>query len=248
MLKVDFHTHTNYLQPKEGTNTPKILIDEAVLRGYDALCITEHYIPFSLNPDYRKNPLKTYNDFKGYAKKKGLLLLPGVEFRFKEGEVLLVNFNGDVRKIKTIGDIAKLPKSVLRIAPHPFFKRGICLGRHLVKNISLFDAIEYSYYYLHFFNLNRKAVAVSRQYSKPMVGNSDSHDLDYFGFTFSRVDAEKNAMSIVNAVRNGKVKVDSRPLPPLLFLNLTLITMPKATFYYYLYSFMGMMRKLFGRA
>ena len=70
MLKVEFHAHTNYLQPNEGKMSPKELIDTVKSMGYEAMAITEHYDKRSKLSEYRKDPLKTYHDFKDYAKEK----------------------------------------------------------------------------------------------------------------------------------------------------------------------------------
>lgn len=214
MLKVDLHNHSNYIQKRETTFSPKELIDKAAKKGVDVLSFSEHYrMKDTKFEDYRKDPLQTYRDFKDYATKKGILLLPAVEVLYKEGEVLLINFNDNIKKYPKITDIKELPKDVLVVAPHPYFKRDICLGKHLVEHIELFDAIEYSYFYIKFLNLNHKAVKVAEAYQKPMLGSSDCHNLDYFDYTYSFVDAKKNAKDIVNAIKKGKVIVVSKPLP-----------------------------------
>ncbi|MFH0797854.1 MAG: hypothetical protein V1906_00420, partial [Candidatus Woesearchaeota archaeon] len=109
MLKAEFHSHTNYVQETETNYGPKELIDNSASKGYDVLCISEHYWPKSPFEQYRRDPLKTYRDFKGYAEEKGILLIPAVEFYFDEGEVLLINFHGDLKKIKGLSDLENLP-------------------------------------------------------------------------------------------------------------------------------------------
>lgn len=225
MLKVSLHNHTNYIQASETNYSPKQLIDEAVKLGYDALCISEHYKFTKLGDliaEFRKDPLKTYRDFKDYASGKGLLLIPGVEIHIKEGEVLLVNFEGDVKDYPTIDSLKKLPKNVLVVAPHPFYKRRFCLGKELIKHINLFDAIEYSHFYLKPFNLNNEAVKVAEKYHKVVVGTPDTHRLEQLKFTYSLVNAKKDAGSIVKAIKAGKVKLVTRPLPLYVFLKTTL--------------------------
>ncbi|MBU2638823.1 MAG: PHP domain-containing protein [Nanoarchaeota archaeon] len=230
MLKADFHIHTNYIQEMETSFSPKELIDKAASMGFDVLCFSEHYILTRLGdyfPEYRKEPLTTYRDFKDYAESKGILLLPAVEMRYKEGEIVLVNFKGDVRDYPTIESLKSLPKDVFVIAPHPFYKRGMCLGENLEKHIALFDAIEYSHFYAKICNFNKKAVRIAKKCSKPMVGTSDTHMLLQFGYTYTLLDAEKNINSVVRALKKGKLKLVTNPLPLWPFTIITLNTIYK---------------------
>ncbi len=220
MLKVDLHNHTNYVQNRETNFGPKEIIDKAASQDVDVLCLSEHFFHIKSHfKEYKKDPLKSYRDFKDYANKKGILLLPGTEVRYKEGEALLINFNDDLNKYPGITDLSKLPDDVLVVAPHPFFKKNICLGKNLFKFMHLFDAIEYSFFYTRRFNLNKKAVDVAASFKKPMLGSSDCHDLSNFGYTYSLVNAKKDPKSVVNAIRKGDVVVVTRPLPRRLFYS-----------------------------
>lgn len=219
MLKVEFHSHTNYIQTwGEGNYSPDKLIDGALLYGFDAICITEHYSPFKNWFQYDKDPLKTYRDYKDYAKKKGILLIPGTELWFKEGEVLLVNFKGDVTKLKKITDLNKLPKNVLKIASHPFYGRSSCLGNKIIKYKDLLDGWEYCHFYYGWLNPNKKAVILAKKYNKSMVGTSDIHRLYQINRTFTLVDAKKDADAIVDAVRKKKCKIITNQLPLSIFI------------------------------
>jgi len=85
----------------------------------------------------------------------------------------------------------KKKKDVLIIAPHPFFKTGNCLGKKLVENIDVFDAIEYSHFYTSNINFNKKAVKVARECDLAVVGMSDAHNLYQVGMTYSLIDSKK---------------------------------------------------------
>ncbi len=225
MLKAEFHNHTNYIQAIETNFSPEELIDRAAETGVDVLCFSEHYILTKLGdyfPEYRKEPLVSYNDFKEYAKQKGILLLPAVEVRYKEGEVLLINFKGNVKDYPTIESLQNLPKDVFVIAPHPFYKRAMCLGDNLYRYMHLFDAIEYSHFYTRMCNLNKKAVEAAGKHSKPMVGTSDTHMLLQLGHTYTLIDAEKNEESVIRALKSGKVEFVTKPLPLWLFMYVAL--------------------------
>ncbi|RME55453.1 PHP domain-containing protein [Candidatus Woesearchaeota archaeon] len=215
MLKIEFHCHTNYLHENETSYNPKQVIDYAAKLGYDILCLSEHYSPICTLERFRRNPLQTTEDFKDYAKSKGILLIPSTEYYFPEGEVLLVNIKKKhLQNILTIEDLQNLPDSVLRIAPHPFYNMSNCLGKNLFKHKDNIDALEYSFFYNRFYNKpNIKAERVSKLLNKPIVGTSDLHDLSWLGYTYTLADSKKTANSIVKAVKTNNISVITRALP-----------------------------------
>ena len=80
------------------------------------------------------------------------------------------------------------------------------------------------------FNWNKKGARFAARFSKPLIGTSDCHSLKHFAYTYSLVDAKKDIKSIVNAVKQGKVKVVSSPLPLTLFVSLTMTSAIKTLF------------------
>ncbi len=215
MLKVDLHMHTNYIQKWEGKHSPKQLIDKAKCLGFDAICITEHYWPDKPeNSPYRKNPLQTYNDYKEYAKKKGILLIPGVEIKIpNSGDVVLINFNDNITKIKSYDDLCKISKNTIVMAAHPYFLKMCCIGKDLVKHIDKFDAIEYSHFYIKEINKNKKAVKVAKHFNKLLIPTSDAHWTFQLNSSYILVDAKKDIKSIIKAVKKGNFKPVTKPLP-----------------------------------
>ncbi len=216
MLKADFHIHTNFIQKYEGKYTPKELIDKAKELGFDVIAITEHYRPDYKLKEYMENPLKTYYHIKKYADKKGILVLPGAEILIEGKEVLLLNILEDVRKYRTFQDLRKLKKknkNVLIVAPHPFFKDKVCIGKELEKNIDVFDAIEYCHFYTRFFNFNKKAVKIAKKYSKTLLGTSDAHMFLQLNHTYTLIDSKKDINSIIKAIKENRVSLVSKPLP-----------------------------------
>src|ERR1051326_6698011 len=103
---------------------------------------------------------------------------------------------------------------ILIVAPHPFFKKSQCLGRHLEENIDLFDAIEYCHLYTNFWNLNKRAVEVAESHKKPMVATSDSHALWMFGKNYTWVEATATREGIFQAIREGRVRPHHEPILP----------------------------------
>lgn len=206
-LKCDFHNHTSLdlLELKENTPvsyTPQTLIDKAVKLGYDAIALTHH------------DALLLPKEVETYAIKKGILLIPGMEKTIKKKHVVILNASKEIlNKIHTFSDLGKLPNSAVTIAAHPYYILGSCLMEDLIPNIKYFDAIEWNSWYSIFFNFpNRKAQKIAKQYNKPMVGDSDTHELFQFGTTSTLVYAEKNKDSILQAIKNGKTKLHTKPM------------------------------------
>jgi predicted metal-dependent phosphoesterase TrpH len=201
-LKVDFHTHTSD-DPKDYIDfSAEQLIDRAAERGLDALAITNHdVITFS-------------RELEDYAADRGVLLLPGVELTLSNKHVVVLN--PDIRKaedFRSLDDLAAIRNNGnLIIAPHPFYPGSRCLKSKLEEHINSFDAVEFSFFYNHFINPNKKAVEIAGASGKPLVGSSDCHNIWQVGFTYSLVEAEKTIPSLIKAVKEGRVEVATTPL------------------------------------
>ena len=205
MLKVDLHIHTADDPVDRLHHTGYDVIDRAAELGLDALAITLHEIQMT---DAR---------LVAYARERGVTLIPGVERSIAGKHVLLLNFPAEAaERAKSFEDLrrAKDRWAGLVIAPHPFFPGPTCLGGLLDRHPSLFDAVEFSYFHTWWANFNERAVGWARTHGKPVVGNSDLHDLRQLGRTFSEVaGTDRSAEAICDAIRSGAVAVRSSPVP-----------------------------------
>ncbi len=211
-LKIDLHTHTREDHQDRIKYNSYQLIDKAAQKGFDAIAITNHDSVF-----YTSQLAK-------YSQEKGVLLIPGMEITLAGSHVLLINpdFQTNPKK-RPLSDLKKIKnESNLIIAPHPFFPNKKSLRSQFFRYLPYFDAIEFSHCYNQFLNFNNKAVREAKKNDLPLIGTSDCHFLWEFGTTYSFVEAEKNIPSIINAVKNGKIKVVSSPLSIPLFLRLAL--------------------------
>jgi predicted metal-dependent phosphoesterase TrpH len=211
VLKVDFHLHTAEDPVDQIHHDAVTLIDRAAGAGYGALAITLHD---------RQLESAWIAD---YARERRIVLLPGMERTIQGKHVLLINFpRAAAESVFTFRDLAwlKSRSNGIVIAPHPFFPGGSCLRRHLETHADLFDAIEWSYFWTRQFDFNSRGAQWARAHGKPLVGNSDMHDLRQLGRTHSLVRADANADAICAAVRNGDVDVSTEPVP---LLELTMV-------------------------
>lgn len=202
ILKVDLHIHTAE-DPLEKINYNAYkLIDRASEEGYDVLAITNH------------NTITYNKELTEYAREKGILLIPGTEAQFSNKHVLILNPGfKEVPSGKSLRYLVKIKSATsLIVAPHPFFPSSISLKSELLSHLSLFDAIEFSHYYNHLLNCNKKAVQVACDSKMPLIGSSDCHSLWQFGTTYSLVEANKEIFSIIEAIKKGEIEVCTTPL------------------------------------
>jgi predicted metal-dependent phosphoesterase TrpH len=205
MIKVDLHMHSGE-DPKDGLGYPATaLIDRAVELGYAAIAITLH--------------CKVMEEERvfDYARQKGLLLIRAVEWNIEGGDVLLHNITQrEAQKLHTFDDLRAYKRErgddLLVVAPHPMYPVGHSLRSRLEPNIDLFDAVEYSSIHLTWFDrYNRRAMRIAKRHAKPVVANSDAHNLWMFGRHYTLVDAEPTMASIFRAIREGRVQPHSPP-------------------------------------
>jgi predicted metal-dependent phosphoesterase TrpH len=149
---------------------------------------------------------------------KGLLLIRAVEWNIEGGDVLLYNIpQREAQKLITFDALRACKRErgedFLVIAPHPFYPAGHSLQGNLEPNIDLFDAIEYAQIHLPWFDkFNQQAVRVARKHNKPIIANSDSHNLWMFGRHYTLVDAEPTMRAIFDAIRADRLQPHSPPV------------------------------------
>ncbi len=203
MLKVDLHLHTAEDPVDYILHDAHELIDRAAELGFHALAITLH-----------GKQLADPGVF-AHARERRIVLLPGIEQPIEGCHVVLINFPQAAEGIRTFDQLAALKARTdgIVIAPHPFFPHGSSLGRRLEERSELFDAVEWSYFWTGGINFNARAARWAGKHGKTIVGNSDLHDLRQLGRTYSKVFAEPEAGAICHAIREGRVSLETSPVP-----------------------------------
>lgn len=200
-LKADLHTHSQENSSEKIEYSALELIDKARQCGFDVLSITNHDV-------------LTYNGYlRDYARERGILLIPGVEATVEGKHVLLYNVKDySSFPIRSFSDLKQFKaENNLVVAPHPFFPMPPALMLKLYEHIRLFDALEYCRFYIRFLNFNAKMLAAAKQYDLPIIGNSDTHCLIQFNTTYSLIEAEKDVDAVIQAIKQKKVDVMTRP-------------------------------------
>lgn len=203
-LKAEMHAHCS-LDPKDYDIcrfSPEQLIRESARQRFEILSITCH-----------DSNIWT-DSLCSYARSLGITLIPGMEISVEKTRHVLV-YNSD-KSPETLGTLEKIrlhsSEDSLIVAPHPFFPGSSCLRRHLEKNIDLFDAVEYSGFVVPGLNFNRKSLKLARKTGKPLLGFGDIHYLWQLGKTFTWIYAEPDIHSILSAIRQGLVRMETVPL------------------------------------
>lgn len=202
-LKADLHAHAGDDPLDRLGYSAEMLIQGAAQLKFEVLAIACHTrVAYTLR-------------LAQFAAERGVLLVPAVELLVEGKHVVVLNPNGQQAKATTFEELRTTgERSGLAYAPHPFYPARTCLHRALDENSDLFEAVEYSSAYFRGLNPNRRAVTAARRHAVPLVGTSDAHSLPYEPCTFSWVEVqEKSIRGVIDAVRAGRVEVETRPLP-----------------------------------
>lgn len=201
-LKADVHTHSAD-DPRDALDfSTEMLIDAASQLNFGVLAVTCHEA-------WRYSPR-----LAEYARRRGIVLAPGLEQLVEGKHVLLLNPDAEQAAARTFAELRALGKrDAAIIAPHPFYPSRTSLRRALLDNIDLFDAIEYCTLYFPWLNFNRRAVRVAREYGLPLVGTSDTHALPLCDSTYTWIDGEPSVFGVIEAIRAGRVRLETRPRP-----------------------------------
>ncbi|MCD6109890.1 hypothetical protein J7J83_03990 [bacterium] len=214
--KIQFHCHSGSDPDDFIFHSDKDVIDKAVHYNYDVLALTCH------------NKIVHTQELAEYAKKKGLLLIPGIEKTIEGKHVVIINASKEAEFLQTFEDLEFYKKNhidSLIFAPHPYHPLpvGLVSLRHkLDENIHLFDAIEWSSFYTKHFKFNNKAKKKAEEMKLPMLGTSDNHVLRYLNYTYSVVKApQKTTHDILNAVKKGNLEISTKPMNAILLIGMT---------------------------
>jgi len=209
-LKASLHIHTSE-DKKDGhiiNYNVYNLIDEAQKCGFKVLGFTPH------------KEFVFKEEFAEYAKKKGILLIPGVERglgRFFNRHVVILNCDKTIEKVKTLKELLAYKEKhpgIFVLAPHPTYNRLISIGaRKLKKYINLFDAIEHSCACSKKTNFhNKEAEAIAARFQKPIIATADVHILKKLNTDFAIIEAvDLTTESVLQAIKYGKFKNVTAP-------------------------------------
>jgi predicted metal-dependent phosphoesterase TrpH len=175
-MKCDFHIHSSY--SFDSNASPKKIVDKAIREGINCIAITDH------------GEVKGALEAMEYSKGKPILIIPGIEVKSKEGDILGLNVrekipNGlsakeTIRRIKKQGGFI--------VIPHPFglfckFRGNL---KELIKEIDAIEILNASI----FGNGNEIAKEFAKENNLPFTVGTDSHFPNFIGKCYLEIPGE----------------------------------------------------------
>lgn len=194
-LKAELHQHSRYSQHSDrflGADTTVENIAKTCKRkGISIFSITDH------------NTIDSHEEGKFYAKKYGLIFLPGAEINTRQGHLLALGIHTLIPKNLSLNEAADAvhAQGGVAVAAHPFQIPFGCMWRFVGSHV---DAIEGQHAYAIGNGLTNW---VNNRFAhKPVIAGSDAHYLDEIGLVYTLFpDSVKNAATALAAIRENRI-------------------------------------------
>jgi len=194
MIRIDLHLHTIF--SGDASINPKTLVDSLYAHPtIKGVAITDHD---TLDGYFQVRKLaKVYQD---------LLVIPGVEVTTRQGDIILLGVEEKPPYMSTLESTVEFAKerAAFIVIPHPYRVRGI---GDAAENTPA-DAVEIVNPWATPTE-NRLAERLAKARNLPGVGGSDAHNPSQMWTAYTEVDALPDVSSVLNAVKNGRVKAVS---------------------------------------
>lgn len=196
-MKCDLHVHTFY--SFDSNCPPKEIVETAIKKGIDCLAITDH------------GEIRGALEAIEYAKGRPILIIPGIEIKSKEGDILALNVKEKIpdklgaketiKKVKELGGLA--------IVPHPF--GFICKFRgnlkELIKEIDGIEVLNASI----FGRGNKIALEFAKKNNLAFTAGSDSHSTNFIGKVWLEIKGENLSQGeILEKIKNREVEISGK--------------------------------------
>ncbi len=188
-MKIDFHAHTKFSW--DGFSQPEEVVDEAIKKGIDCICITDH------------GEIEGATQAMKYGFDKNILVVPGIEIFSRFGDILGINIKKIVPSGLSVKDtVEEIHKQGgIAIIPHPFnwpvgnFKGG-------EKDFLLADAVEiFNASALGF--TNKKAENLSKKMNLCFTAGSDAHRAKFVGRGYLEIPKDiSSEKELIQEVKN----------------------------------------------
>jgi len=198
-VKIDFHVHTNFSY--DGLNSPQEMVNSAISQGIDCICIVDH------------QETKGAKEALRFASGKPILVIPGIEIKSKEGDILGINVKEIIpnslsakETIKRINDLGGMA-----VIAHPF-----CWPHHFKGDLKkIFEENSDSFIVIEVFNasipefFNKKTFRFAKELNLPFTGGSDAHEKEFVGKFFLEIPGKNLSVGeILEEIkkRRGEIK------------------------------------------
>jgi len=196
-MKADFHIHTIFSY--DGLPSPEEVVEAALSKKIDCIAICDH------------GKIQGAFEARKFAKDKPILVIPGIEVKSKEGDILGLN---NQKKIpdglsvkETIEQILK--QGGMAAIAHPF--DYFLPFNQIEKYISFFQekrvAIEIFNGSLFFNFANLEAQTFADQNNLPFIVGSDAHSIDFIGKAFLEIPKDNLTIEeVLEEIKNRHAK------------------------------------------
>lgn len=197
-MRADLHIHTNFSY--DGLPSPKEVVDFAISKKLDCIAICDW--------GEVKGAIEAIN----YAKSKPILVIPGIEVRTREGDILGLNIKRKIPKSldtrETIEKIIEL--GGLPVIAHPF--DIIYYFKEIEKYSDFFKekkvAIEAFNASVFFDFSNFEAKQFVEKFNLPFIAGSDAHSLDFVGKAYLEIPKENlSVKEVLEEIEKGNAKI-----------------------------------------
>lgn len=182
-MLADLHMHSKYSSC--SVNEPKVILERT--KHLDSIAITDH------------NSFKGYEAVKKLNKNKDFNIIPGCEFKSKEGDVVGYYVNEMIPKNTPLIEVVEKIKEQggLVSIPHPFdLLRTSAVKNDIFKVLKKVDLIE-GLNGRCFFLFNNKAQNFALKQGLPAIASTDAH----YPFELGRVYTEFKDEDILKPVK-----------------------------------------------
>lgn len=202
-MRIDLHTHTATVSDCSCIE-PEEMVAAAIEAGLDGICITDHVfhgLTLHHDPTY---PYAGHHAVCRAAKGSRLVVLPGIEFSFSEGDFLVYGLEETV--LRELGKDYSLEtcltlahrEGLVVVQAHPFRYKG-----HPVHGVDAIETCNGGNSDEH----NRLAEAWSRDNGVLGLAGSDAHQKWEVGRCYTVFDADcSTAAEMCEAIRQGRVQ------------------------------------------
>jgi len=200
-MKCDLHIHTFYSY--DSTASPKEMVESALKKGINCLAICDH------------GEIQGAIEAINYAKNEPILIIPGIEIKSREGDILGLNIKKIIPNKLSVKETIKKIKEAggLAIIPHPF--GWFCSFKGNLENlISEIDGIEVLNASI-FGPGNKKALKIVRKYNLPFTCGSDAHFPNFVGRVYLEIPEENlSAEEVFKKIKNREIKIGGKVANP----------------------------------
>ncbi len=203
IMRIDLHTHTvtvsgcSHIQPQD-------MVAAAIQAGLDGICVTDHVFDARTLRRDPSRPYAGYRAVRHIAQNDGLIVLPGIEFTFDEGDFLVYGLDEETLlelaqdySLAMCLALAHRQGSVV-VQAHPFRYQG-----RPVRGLDAIEVYNGGSSDAH----NHQATIWSRQNGVLGLAGSDAHEKSNVGRCYTVFDADCSTVAgLCRAIRHGHVQ------------------------------------------